>query len=184
MVATQNTSDNHGLLEQNTSNHGHHEDPGPGLLFTLESDSYISMFLFVAFMCGIVVLLLVFNETLLHTVTQKLPESVILILMGIVAAALAKAVGQFDEIVSYIKADVFFNFLLPPIILDSAYQLYCKQFLYNLDGILLLALVGTTLNIFANLKCVLPVVTKRRKVASGSQAKVSISFKHKIKRLL
>ena len=40
-----------------------------------------------------------------------------------------------------------FDFLLPPIILDSAYKIYSRQFFYNMDGILLMAFVGTSLNI-------------------------------------
>ena len=41
------------------------------------------------------------------------------------------------------------NFSLISSILDASYQLYNKQFVFNLDGILLLAIVGTICNIFA-----------------------------------
>lgn len=39
-----------------------------------------------------------------------------------------------------------FFYLLPPIILDSAYKLCSKYFVFNMDVILLFALVGTLLN--------------------------------------
>ena len=43
--------------------------------------------------------------------------------------------------------EVFFHFLLPPIILDSAYALYDDDFFENLGLILTFAFVGTFLNV-------------------------------------
>ena len=128
---------------------GKAKDPGASLLFHLEAEKYEKYVLFVLFLVSICLLLLLFNETLLHKVAQKVPESVILILVGIICAVIAVATGKLDVISGWVSAEIFFNSLLPPIILVSAYQLYSKQFLLNLDGILVLALVGTALNIFA-----------------------------------
>jgi NhaP-type Na+/H+ or K+/H+ antiporter len=44
---------------------------------------------------------------------------------------------------------LFFNVLLPPIILDAAYSLYDRDFLSNLGAIVLFAVVGTLFNVFA-----------------------------------
>ena len=46
-------------------------------------------------------------------------------------------------------ATLFFNVLLPPIILDSAYSLYDRDFLGNLGAIIQFAVVGTLINVFA-----------------------------------
>ncbi len=136
------------------------EDPGATLLFSLEMEKYENSFLIVTFLVVVALTLLVFNETIfLHKLAQKVPESVLLILLGIVAGLIVKYTrhkgngdGGSEELkmlVENIKPKTFFDILLPPIILNSAYQLYCKQFIFNLDGILLMAIVGTTLNVFA-----------------------------------
>jgi len=144
------------------------EDPGATLLFHLELEKYDKYIAIVGFVTFIALLLLIFHESALHKLANKLPESLILILLGVACALLAQnSMSHYYNIVlSEISAATFFNVLLPvresiaslqhlpldtfqPIILDSAYQLYCKQFVMNVDGILLLALLGTTLNIFA-----------------------------------
>ncbi|CAA91995.2 Na(+)/H(+) exchanger protein 7 [Caenorhabditis elegans] len=85
-----------------------------------------------------------------HTfVTRKiLPESCCLIFIGI-------AIGFFfvgDATHASIKflefkSKVFFFYLLPPIILESAYSLKDRAFIENIGTILLYAVVGTILNI-------------------------------------
>ena len=50
---------------------------------------------------------------------------------------------------SRFTATLFFNVLLPPIILDSAYSLYDRDFLGNLGAIIQFAVVGTLINVFA-----------------------------------
>ncbi len=132
------------------------EDPGADLLFKLEIKGYEHSFFILIFLVVVALTLLVVNETIfLHKLAQKVPESVLLILLGIVAGVIVKYTrhkGSEDEelrmLVETITPKTFFNILLPPIILDSAYRLYCKQFIFNLDGILLMAILGTALNIF------------------------------------
>ncbi len=126
-------------------------DPGATLLFNLEIERYERHFLIVLFLLVVALVLLVFNETILQRLAQKIPESVLLIIVGIIAGVTAKYayIEELNILLNEVTADTFFNILLPPIILDAAYQLYCKQFIFNLDGIILMALLGTALNIFA-----------------------------------
>lgn len=128
----------------------HDRDPGARLLFHLELEKYDELMIITGFITLIIVLLLMFkNWSFLRRLTENIPQSCILILIGSVMGIIAHFTSVLNDLEGYITADLFFKVLLPPIILDSAYQLYCKDFLFNLDGIVTLALVGTTLNIFA-----------------------------------
>nr|ABQ10588.1 sodium/proton exchanger 3 [Patiria pectinifera] len=72
------------------------------------------------------------------------PESVLLIVLGVVFGGIAyatKQTGSFDS-------QTFFLYLLPPIILEAAYSLHDRTFADNLASILIYAVVGTLLNTF------------------------------------
>ena len=43
---------------------------------------------------------------------------------------------------------LFFNVLLPPIILDASYAIYDRSFLQNLGSVLIYAVIGTLFNVF------------------------------------
>ena len=93
-----------------------------------------------------------------------MPESCVLILIGICMGASIYVNGpgedhddKTDDHVHLTRAEIyfpkftseiFFLVLLPPIILDSAYSMYDRQFLDNLGGVLLFAVVGTLFNAF------------------------------------
>ncbi|XP_059092583.1 sodium/hydrogen exchanger 1-like [Tigriopus californicus] len=131
--------------------HGHGNfsgDPGTDLLFHLNFSTYGTLWLFTAFLALGSVILIILRETRLRQCSEMVPESCILILLGILAAVLSWGMGILRPLSQVITYEHFFNFLLPPIILDASYQLYCKPFLMNLDGILVLAVVGTSLNVF------------------------------------
>ena len=124
-------------------------DPGTSLLFHLEWEKYEKLLLTIIFLVVVALILLMFHETeFFHRLMRKIPESVLLIILGIVGGAVAMQTSEFKLLLSKITAATFFNMLLPPIILNSAYHLYCKQFIFNLDGIILMALAGTALNVF------------------------------------
>ena len=69
-----------------------------------------------------------------------------LIIVGIVIGLIVYSAGEYDHshhtenrIVYFpsFTADLFFNVLLPPIILDAAYALYDRDFLSNIGSIIL-----------------------------------------------
>eukprot|EP00095_Tigriopus_kingsejongensis_P002355 snap_masked-scaffold1523_size37540-processed-gene-0.9 protein:Tk02355 transcript:snap_masked-scaffold1523_size37540-processed-gene-0.9-mRNA-1 annotation:"sodium hydrogen" len=124
------------------------DDPGAHLLFHLNLPGYLNTWSIVLFLTLTALVLIVLKETRLHRCSEKIPESCILILVGILTAVMAWGVGILHPLSEVITHRHFFDFLLPPIILDAAYHLYCKSFIMNLDGILVLAVVGTSLNVF------------------------------------
>ncbi|KAJ7304277.1 hypothetical protein JRQ81_011818, partial [Phrynocephalus forsythii] len=79
------------------------------------------------------------------TISSIVPESCLLIVVGLLVGGLIKAVGEDPPI---LKSDIFFLFLLPPIILDAGYFLPLRQFTENVGTILIFAVVGTLWNAF------------------------------------
>lgn len=66
-----------------------------------------------------------------------------LVCVGLVVGGLIKGLGSEPPI---LKADVFFFYLLPPIILDAGYFLPIRPFTENLGTILSFAVIGTLWN--------------------------------------
>ncbi|KFV75148.1 Sodium/hydrogen exchanger 1, partial [Dryobates pubescens] len=79
------------------------------------------------------------------SVSSIVPESCLLIVVGLLVGGLIKGVGEEPPI---LKSNIFFLFLLPPIILDAGYFLPLRQFTENLGTILIFAVVGTLWNAF------------------------------------
>lgn len=82
---------------------------------------------------------------MIPSVSSIVPESCLLIVVGLLVGGLIKGVGEKPPI---LKSDIFFLFLLPPIILDAGYFLPLRQFTENLGTILIFAVVGTLWNAF------------------------------------
>lgn len=73
------------------------------------------------------------------------PESCLLIVVGLLVGGLIKAVGQDAPV---LDSKLFFLYLLPPIILDAGYFLPIRPFTENMGTILVFAVVGTLWNAF------------------------------------
>ncbi|XP_007953986.2 sodium/hydrogen exchanger 3 [Orycteropus afer afer] len=79
-----------------------------------------------------------------HKVTSVVPESALLIVLGL---ALGGIVWAADHIASFtLTPTVFFFYLLPPIVLDAGYFMPNRLFFGNLGTILLYAVIGTVWN--------------------------------------
>uniref|UniRef100_A0A2K5E7L9 Sodium/hydrogen exchanger n=1 Tax=Aotus nancymaae TaxID=37293 RepID=A0A2K5E7L9_AOTNA len=79
-----------------------------------------------------------------HRVTSVVPESALLIVLGLVLGGIVWAA---DHIASFtLTPSVFFFYLLPPIVLDAGYFMPNRLFFGNLGTILLYAVVGTVWN--------------------------------------
>lgn len=82
---------------------------------------------------------------MIPTISSIVPESCLLIVVGLLVGGLIKGVGETPP---FLQSEVFFLFLLPPIILDAGYFLPLRQFTENLGTILIFAVVGTLWNAF------------------------------------
>ncbi|XP_053404076.1 Na(+)/H(+) exchanger beta-like isoform X2 [Mercenaria mercenaria] len=81
--------------------------------------------------------------------SSKVPESCLLIILGtIVGAVLYLTLPHDDENQPTMSSDLFFLYLLPPIILESAYSLHDRTFYDNVGTVMIYAVLGTVLNCF------------------------------------
>ncbi|XP_015273203.1 PREDICTED: sodium/hydrogen exchanger 3 [Gekko japonicus] len=79
-----------------------------------------------------------------HKVTSVVPESALLIFLGICLGGIVYAA---DHIASFtMTPTLFFFYLLPPIVLDAGYFMPNRLFFGNLGTILLYAVIGTIWN--------------------------------------
>ncbi|CAL8365452.1 unnamed protein product [Arctogadus glacialis] len=78
-------------------------------------------------------------------VSQVVPESCLLIVVGLLVGGFIKAIG---EKAPALDDTLFFLYLLPPIILDAGYFLPVRPFTENVGTILVFAVVGTLWNAF------------------------------------
>lgn len=76
---------------------------------------------------------------------SHVPESCVLIILGTVIGVVYHGLGVQEHVP--FNSSHFFFLLLPPIILESAYSLHDKAFFYNIQTILLYAVVGTLINV-------------------------------------
>uniref|UniRef100_A0A672TPZ9 Sodium/hydrogen exchanger n=1 Tax=Strigops habroptila TaxID=2489341 RepID=A0A672TPZ9_STRHB len=79
-------------------------------------------------------------------VTSIVPESCLLILLGLGLGGIVLAVAKKAEY--QLEPNMFFLFLLPPIVLDSGYFMPSRLFFDNIGAILTYAVMGTLWNSF------------------------------------
>ena len=140
----------HHADEGDHSRHGAHgeEHHGGIHLASWRWEEYSSLVVFILVIITAAVLKLLFHHC--HCLASYFPESCVLIIIGIVFGAWA-TFGLSEDHQDHLPkftAELFFNFLLPPIILDAAYAIYDPEFLSNLGSVLIFAVAGTLFNVF------------------------------------
>lgn len=82
---------------------------------------------------------------IIPVVSNVVPESCLLIVVGLLVGGIIKAI---EEEAPVLDSKLFFLYLLPPIILDAGYFLPIRAFTENMGTILVFAVVGTLWNAF------------------------------------
>lgn len=106
-------------------------------------------FVSVPFVFTVFIILAGFFKIVFHHanfLSSIVPESCMLILLGTMVGGIAHVTHS--DYVPNFSPDLFFLFLLPPIILESAYSLHDSAFFSNIGTILLFAVLGTIINAF------------------------------------
>lgn len=86
----------------------------------------------------------------MHKIVSRVPESCLLICLGLIVGGIAYAINpqhQIDKLL--FNPDTFFLFILPPIVLEAGYFMEKEPFFDNCGSILLYAIIGTLFNAFA-----------------------------------
>ncbi len=78
---------------------------------------------------------------------QKVPESCLLIVVGVVIGLVLICIRNIN--ITALTPDTFFLYMLPPIILDAGYFMPNRLFFDNLGTILMFAVIGTIFNTLA-----------------------------------
>ncbi|CAF3308830.1 unnamed protein product [Rotaria socialis] len=81
-----------------------------------------------------------------HRLTEKFPESCLLIILGLIVGGLLYGTHLAEQKAYVLDSNTFFLFLLPPIIFEAGYFMPNRPFFDNLGTILLLAIVNTLFN--------------------------------------
>ncbi|OWF42175.1 Sodium/hydrogen exchanger 1 [Mizuhopecten yessoensis] len=124
-----NHSTNH---SEHEGSNGHHVE-----VVEIRYDEIRSPFLFT-----IVVLVAVISKMGFHyadKLSSFLPESCLLIIVGVVFGAIIYFSGSSGDLQAFFTPETFFHYLLPPIILESAFNLYDRTFTENIGSILIFA---------------------------------------------
>lgn len=79
-----------------------------------------------------------------HKITIWIPESCLLIAIGLIVGAIMHSVKE--EPPAVLSSNVFFLYMLPPIILDNGYFMPTRPFFENVGTVLWYAVVGTLWN--------------------------------------
>ncbi|KAL9318538.1 hypothetical protein ACSQ67_015055 [Phaseolus vulgaris] len=111
------------------------------MLSTSDHSSVVSMNLFVALLCGCIVLGHLLEEN------RWMNESITALLIGVTTGVviLLFSGGKSSHILVF-SEDLFFIYLLPPIIFNAGFQVKKKQFFVNFMTIMLFGAIGTLIS--------------------------------------
>lgn len=79
-----------------------------------------------------------------HKITIWIPESCLLVVIGLIVGAIMHSVKE--EPPAVLSSNVFFLYMLPPIVLDNGYFMPTRAFFENVGTVLWYAVVGTLWN--------------------------------------
>ncbi|XP_047240346.1 Na(+)/H(+) exchanger beta-like [Girardinichthys multiradiatus] len=135
------TQEDHDPDPHNGTNSANHRKAFPVLAFNyghVRKPFEISLWILLA-------LLMKLGFHIIPRVSNIVPESCVLIFVGLLVGGVIKAMKEKAPV---LDSKLFFLYLLPPIILDAGYFLPIRAFTENMGTILVFAVVGTLWNAF------------------------------------
>ncbi|KAK4468216.1 hypothetical protein MN116_008374 [Schistosoma mekongi] len=145
-----NQNHNNQLLHNNHSNNYNEEEEEEENEIVVVKWKFHEFEIHIAVMIFLLVMILI--KMAYHRVpylSLYLPESFVLIIIGIIFGAIVRygiEKGVTKKSVWKLTPGLFFTYLLPPIVLESAYSLYNRTFSEYLGVVLIFAVIGTILN--------------------------------------
>ncbi|XP_052104403.1 Na(+)/H(+) exchanger beta-like isoform X2 [Mytilus californianus] len=162
-----NKSHEHGNKTGHKDSHTGH-GAGHGIhLFSINYDHVAQPLLITVFLFAAGISKLGFHHA--DFLSSRVPESCLLIILGIIVGAILKNFTNPDDMPG-MSSELFFLYLLPPIILESAWSLHDRTFFDNVGTVLIYAVIGTVLN------CFLIGPTLYGLVNSGAMGDISIEM--------
>ncbi|XP_013384035.1 Na(+)/H(+) exchanger beta isoform X2 [Lingula anatina] len=144
-IGDSNDSSHHGNHSVHSTDHPTHSHEGIHVASWnfdyVKAPLVITLFITVAGFCK-----LGFHHA--DFLSSIVPESCLLIVLGTLVGVILYFARDDSVFPTRLPPDVFFLFLLPPIILESAYSLHDRVFFQNVGTVILYAVVGTVLNCF------------------------------------
>ncbi|XP_071165324.1 sodium/hydrogen exchanger 1-like isoform X1 [Mytilus edulis] len=140
-----NRSHEHGNKTGHKDSHTGH-GAGHGIhLFSINYDHVAQPLLITVFLFAAGISKLGFHHA--DFLSSRVPESCLLIILGIIVGAILRNFTNADDMPG-MSSELFFLYLLPPIILESAWSLHDRTFFDNVGTVLIYAVIGTVLNCF------------------------------------
>eukprot|EP00055_Hartaetosiga_balthica_P012116 m.57927 g.57927 ORF g.57927 m.57927 type:complete len:530 (-) comp7841_c0_seq4:80-1669(-) len=119
------------------------ENDGDGIL-SLEDETFASFRM--VFLLSIMSVSILVAYAIEKYKIHYLPESVAIILIGVLASSILRFVNEDLEPLETFDTTSFFLFILPPIIFESGYSLHRRNFFQHFSAILTFAFFGTLLS--------------------------------------
>ncbi|XP_048246955.1 sodium/hydrogen exchanger 1-like isoform X2 [Haliotis rufescens] len=143
-VNTSEPSGTRGL--HNTTDNNHDKDTGHGEHHGIEIAGVLFANVREPLIYTIVVILAALSKVAFHHahfLSSKIPESCLLIILGLIFGVIIEYSGAAVYMPEFFSPHDFFQYLLPPIILESSFSLHDRTFADNIGSVLLFAVIGT-----------------------------------------